>query len=67
MIGRIFEKQYLQELAEGDETQLVAVNGRHRIGKTYHARQTLEKQMLFDHTGIKSQATVMPQGIRSIG
>ena len=42
MIGRIFEKQYLQELAERDEAQLVAVYGRRRIGKTYHARQTLE-------------------------
>ncbi|MBQ6471294.1 MAG: AAA family ATPase, partial [Victivallales bacterium] len=52
MIGRVKEKQYLLEMAEREEAQLVAVYGRRRVGKTYLVRHVFENRILVDHTGL---------------
>ena len=52
MIGRLKEKQYLLEMAEREDAQLIAVYGRRRVGKTYLVRHVFEKRILFDHTGL---------------
>lgn len=52
MIGRKKEKDYLLELSEKQEAQLIAVYGRRRVGKTYLVRQTYGDAILFEHTGM---------------
>lgn len=51
MIGRIKERKQLDELLLTPDSELVAVIGRRRIGKTYLIREHYKKQMVFDFTG----------------
>ena len=52
MIGRAKEKQYLLEMSQREDAQLIAVYGRRRVGKTYLVRQVFENHILFSHTGL---------------
>ena len=52
MIGRVKEKQYLLEMTEREEAQLIAVYGRRRVGKTFLVRNTFANNILFAHTGL---------------
>ncbi len=52
MVGRIKEKQYLLEMAEREEAQLIAVYGRRRVGKTYLVRNVFGQNLFFAHTGL---------------
>ena len=52
MIGRTRERQYLQEMSQREDAQLIAVYGRRRVGKTYLVRHVFEDRIIFAHTGI---------------
>lgn len=52
IIGRKDEQEELKRLYASDESKLVAVYGRRRVGKTYLVRETFEGQFAFYHTGL---------------
>ncbi len=52
MISREAEIQYLKEMSQREEAQLIAVYGRRRVGKTYLVRKCFAGQLLFEHTGL---------------
>lgn len=53
LIGRKKEQDRLRKALEEEESQLIAVYGRRRVGKTYLIEKTLAKEIVFDLTGIK--------------
>ena len=52
MIGRIAEKREMKRLLDSPESELLAVYGRRRVGKTYMIRQVYKKQMVFSFSGL---------------
>lgn len=52
LIGRIVEKQILEQTLASDESELIAVFGRRRVGKTYLIRKTFQKQIIFEFSGV---------------
>ncbi|MBE7170125.1 MAG: AAA family ATPase [Williamsia sp.] len=52
IIGRETEKAYLLEILKSPDPELVAVYGRRRVGKTFLIRNSFEKQLLFEISGI---------------
>jgi len=54
IVGREDEKETLQNALTSHRSELVAVYGRRRIGKTYLVREYYSKQMLFGFTGLSS-------------
>jgi len=53
LVGREKERQKLTDSLKKEESQLIAVYGRRRVGKTYLIENTLAKEIVFDITGIK--------------
>lgn len=53
LIGRHKEKQQLQAALKKEDSQLIVVYGRRRVGKTYLIENTLSENIIFDATGIK--------------
>ncbi len=53
IIGREKEQEKLRQALGKEGSQLVAVYGRRRVGKTYLIENTLTKEIVFDITGIK--------------
>ena len=51
VIGRHKEKQIFQRLLLSDQTELLAVYGRRRVGKTYLIREYFKENMVFEFTG----------------
>lgn len=52
VIGRSDEKKILLDIIHSAEPELVAVYGRRRVGKTFLIRNFLEKQLIFEFSGI---------------
>jgi len=52
IIGRKKEQDELKQLYACDESKLVAVYGRRRVGKTFLIRETFENDFAFYHTGL---------------
>lgn len=52
LIGREKETAALRNAAESDRSELVAVYGCRRIGKTFLVRETFGYKFLFQHAGI---------------
>ncbi len=52
LIGRISEIKMLKEAFESDKSELIAVYGRRRVGKTFLIRQLYDKNMVFELTGL---------------
>ena len=52
LISRDKEKKTLLEALQSEDSQLIAVYGRHRVGKTYLIRQTYDKMLTFEHSGL---------------
>jgi len=52
IIGRKKEIEELLRLYKRDESQLVIVQGRRRVGKTFLVRETFKDQFAFYHTGL---------------
>lgn len=51
IVGRRFEKQRLTNALSSSRSELIAVYGRRRIGKTFLIREFYKKQMVFSITG----------------
>ena len=54
LIGRIAEKKVLETAMASNSTELVAIYGRRRVGKTFLIRSVYEKQIAFEFTGVKN-------------
>lgn len=52
MIGREYELSRLQESLKSNQSELIAVYGRRRIGKTYLIRNVYEKHIKLEVTGL---------------
>lgn len=52
LISRNKEKKTLLDALQSEESQLIAVYGRRRVGKTYLIRQTYDKMLTFEHSGL---------------
>lgn len=52
MIGRKKEIKELNKLYNGKKSELVAIYGRHRIGKTYLIDETFKGRITFRHAGL---------------
>ena len=53
LIGREEEKKLFQEILKSKATELIAIYGRRRVGKTFLIRQVLQKEIVFEFTGTK--------------
>lgn len=53
LIGREKEQEILKKAIESESSQLIAVYGRRRVGKTFLIENTLAKEIVFDVIGIK--------------
>jgi AAA+ ATPase superfamily predicted ATPase len=51
LVGRIREQKLLTNAAKSPESEMVAILGRRRVGKTFLIRQTFS-QFDFEYTGI---------------
>jgi uncharacterized protein len=54
IIGRVFEKKELGKALESTKSELVAVMGRRRVGKTFLIRNYLEEQLILEFTGVQN-------------
>ena len=54
IIGREFEKKELTKALESSKSELVAVMGRRRVGKTFLIRNHLEKHIILEFTGVQN-------------
>ena len=54
IVGRTFEKQILFDALHSHRSELIAVYGRRRIGKTYLIREFFGKKIIFSFTGLSS-------------
>lgn len=52
IIGRIEEKKILEQTLKSKEAELIALYGRRRVGKTYLIRNTFQKSMIFEFSGV---------------
>ena len=52
IIGRDNEVRVLEELYSSNRSQLVAVYGRRRVGKTYLVDEALKGKITFRHAGL---------------
>jgi uncharacterized protein len=53
IIGRIFEKNELKKTFESSKSELVAVIGRRRVGKTFLIRNYFKQYTIFEFTGVQ--------------
>jgi AAA+ ATPase superfamily predicted ATPase len=53
VVGRALEKERLNEALLSNRSELIAVYGRRRIGKTYLIREHYAKQIMFSFTGLR--------------
>ena len=56
IIGRAVEKEKLQDALMSHRSELIAVYGRRRIGKTYLIREFYSKHILFSFSGLRNGA-----------
>jgi len=54
IIGRAIEKLTLEEALNTERSELIAVYGRRRIGKTYLIREYYSKNILFSFSGLRN-------------
>jgi hypothetical protein len=52
MVGRIQEKKILNEAYDSDQSELIAIYGRRRIGKTYLVREHFANHLVFETSGL---------------
>lgn len=57
LIGREKEKKEFLDLMNSDKSELVAVYGRRRVGKTYLINELFLNNMAFKHTGLSPEET----------
>lgn len=54
LIGRISQKRCLEKALKSNKSELIAVYGRRRVGKTFLIRETYTKDIIFELTGLQS-------------
>lgn len=59
IIGRKEEQKILLSATQSDHSELIAVYGRRRVGKTYLIRETFGYKFAFQHTGLAKGNTKM--------
>lgn len=52
IIGRAVEKEILRQRIGSESSELIAIYGRRRVGKTFLVRQYFNDAFSFYHTGI---------------
>ena len=52
VIGREKEIELLHNAINSDKSELIAIYGRRRVGKTFLIRETFSKEMIFEVSGI---------------
>lgn len=52
IVGRIEEQAALKEALENDKSELIALYGRRRVGKTFLIREFFKKNVIFEVTGL---------------
>ena len=52
IIGRKFEQALLKEAIDNDKSELIALYGRRRIGKTYLIREYFKANLVFEMSGL---------------
>ena len=52
LVGRIREVEIMHEMLSSNSSELIAVFGRRRVGKTFLIREVCKKQMVFELTGL---------------
>ena len=52
LIGRKYEISQLKEALNNNKSELIAVYGRRRVGKTFLIRNFFEEELVFDITGL---------------
>ena len=57
IIGRKFERELLADAVKSQESELVIVYGRRRVGKTYLVNQFFDNAYTFKHTGVFQKNT----------
>lgn len=57
LTGRLPEKRLLEEALQSGESEMVAVYGRRRVGKTFLIRRVYEKHICFSFTGTQHAGT----------
>ena len=65
IIGRIKEQELLDEYMASGKSELIAIYGRHRIGKTFLVKQYFDERFDFYMTGIYGKSKrdpPLPQG-----
>ena len=73
LIGRVSEQQRLLSYFSSDKSELLAVYGRRRVGKTYLIRETFNDSFFFFHTGLtqinttRGQLERFAKSLRSFG
>jgi AAA+ ATPase superfamily predicted ATPase len=54
IIGRVLEKEKLEEAWNSHRSELIAIYGRRRIGKTYLIREFFSKNIVFSFSGLRN-------------
>lgn len=54
IVGRLLEKEKLNEALNTQRSELIAIYGRRRIGKTYLIREHYSKNIIFSFSGLKN-------------
>ena len=54
LIGREKEISLLNDALRSEEAEMIAVIGRRRVGKTFLVRQTYQKELVFEFTGLQN-------------
>ena len=57
LVGRESEIALLKNALQTDESELIAVYGRRRVGKTFLIRKVYQERLIFDFSGIHNTAT----------
>ena len=57
--GRIAECKILHEALQSKESELIAVYGRRRVGKTFLVREVYRKEIVFEFTGVHNASMKM--------
>ncbi len=52
LVGRKHETELLHEALQSNKSELIAIYGRRRVGKTYLVREYLERNIIFEVTGL---------------
>jgi uncharacterized protein len=59
LVGRIFETNKMRDFLENNQSELVAIIGRRRVGKTFLVKKVYQNEIVFHITGIQDVSKKM--------